>query len=299
MTSMMVSFFSVRVSTPESRDFLEKKYIFLDVDGTLVDYHNHLPESAVQAIHQAQANGHKIYTVTGRSKAEMYKEILDIGFDGYIGGNGSYIESENQVVKEETLTLEDTTKIIHWLNDRNLEFYVEANAGLFGSENFLQRSIPTLQAYSAYKGKSDPSKANAKTTFPDMIYGENLYRKDVNKISFILESYQDYLDCVKFFPEYKVGTWGGAGEKALFGDVALKNITKATAIDELLVYLHADVKNTLAFGDAKVDIPMLEHCQIGVAMGNGGPEIKAMADYITDSVEENGLYHAFEHFNLI
>ena len=62
-----------------------KWHVFIDVDGTLVDYNNHLPESAVQAIREARANGHKVYAVTGRSKAEMYDEILDIGLDGYIG----------------------------------------------------------------------------------------------------------------------------------------------------------------------------------------------------------------------
>lgn len=44
--------------------------IFLDVDGTLTDYENHIPASAVHAIRQARANGHLVYICTGRSKAE-------------------------------------------------------------------------------------------------------------------------------------------------------------------------------------------------------------------------------------
>ena len=55
---------------------MNRHYIFIDVDGTLVSYENELPESAVTAIKLAQKNGHKVYTVTGRSKAEMYEEIL-------------------------------------------------------------------------------------------------------------------------------------------------------------------------------------------------------------------------------
>ncbi len=58
------------------------KLIFLDVDGTLVDYHNHIPESAVKAIRQARENGHLVYVCTGRSKAEMQPELWDIGLDG-------------------------------------------------------------------------------------------------------------------------------------------------------------------------------------------------------------------------
>ncbi|MDN6409707.1 MAG: Cof-type HAD-IIB family hydrolase [Tetragenococcus halophilus] len=272
---------------------------FLDVDGTLVDYHNHLPESAIQAIHQAQENGHQVYTVTGRAKAEMYSYILDIGFDGYIGGNGSYIESKGQVVKEKTLNAEDTQQIVDWLKNCGLEFYLESNNGLFASKNFASRGVKTIQEYIAYKGKPGAKQATTATVFPDMIYGESLYRDDVNKISFILDSYDDYLAAQEKFPSLKVGTWGGSGEKALFGDIALKDIDKAVAIDELLDFLAKNVEDTLAFGDAKVDIPMLEHCQIGVAMGNGGKEIKEMANYITASVEDDGLYEAFEHFQII
>ena len=71
---------------------MSRKIIFLDVDGTLVDYDNRIPESAIQAIRQARGNGHLIYVCTGRSKAEMPQEIWDIGLDGMIGGNGSYVE---------------------------------------------------------------------------------------------------------------------------------------------------------------------------------------------------------------
>lgn len=85
----------------------------------------------------------------------------------------------------------------------------------------------------------------------------------------------------------------------LFGDVGVKGIDKGHAIDVLLDYLHASLEDTFAFGDAKVDIPMLEYCKVGVAMNSGGDEIKAMADYVTDDVDQDGLYKAFVHFGLI
>ncbi|MEE3426101.1 MAG: DUF952 domain-containing protein, partial [Erysipelotrichaceae bacterium] len=55
------------------------KIIFTDVDGTLYDYNGNLPKSAVEAVQKMRANGHKVYLVTGRSKAENKKEIWDIG----------------------------------------------------------------------------------------------------------------------------------------------------------------------------------------------------------------------------
>ena len=77
------------------------------------------------------------------------------------------------------------------------------------------------------------------------------------------------------------------------------DVTKVNAIEHLLDYLSKDVKDTFAFGDAKIDIPMLEYCNVGVAVNSGGDEIKAMADYITDDVDKDGLYNAFKHFGLI
>jgi len=77
---------------------MTRKIIFLDVDGTIIDYDNHIPESAVVAIRKAREKGHLVYVCTGRSKAEMPPEIWDIGFDGMIGGNGSYVEHEGQVI---------------------------------------------------------------------------------------------------------------------------------------------------------------------------------------------------------
>ena len=70
-------------------------------------------------------------------------------------------------------------------------------------------------------------------------------------------------------------------------------------MEALLEYLGASRQDTIAFGDAKIDIPMLEYCAVGVAMGSGGPEIRAMADMVTDGVNEDGLLHAFKKLELI
>ncbi|MCQ9210417.1 HAD family hydrolase [Granulicatella seriolae] len=275
------------------------KVVFLDVDGTLVDYHNRIPESAIKAIRQARQNGHLVYISTGRSKSEVYSEIWDIGLDGMIGGNGSYVEDHGQVIMHQVLSKEDSKNIVDWLKARNLEFYLESNSGLYASQNFEEVGRPTVQAYSKSKGKEDVEHITVRTAFPEMIFGADVYRDDLNKVSFVLNSYQDHLDSKKAFPHLKAGTWGGVGETALFGDLGVENITKAHAIEVLLDHLGASKEDTFAFGDAKIDIPMLDYCEVGVAMGNGGPEIKAMADYITDDVEEDGLWKAFVHFGLV
>lgn len=277
------------------------KIIFLDVDGTIVDYDNHIPNSARQAIRKARENGHLVYVCTGRSKAEMPDDIWNIGFDGMIGGNGSYVEHKGQILQHQLIPYETAKRAVDWLESRGLEFYLESNNGLFASRNFREAARPTLRAYALGKGASEEQVLHmeAEDALHGLVYGGELYRDDLNKISFILHSYQDHLDSKEAFPELKAGTRGGRGEEALFGDLGVKDIHKAYAVDVILQHLGANREDTIAFGDAKVDIPMLEACQIGVAMGNGGPEILAMADLITDDVREDGLYKAFEKLGLL
>lgn len=277
------------------------KIIFLDVDGTIVDYDNHIPDSARQAIRKARENGHLVYVCTGRSKAEMPGDIWNIGFDGMIGGNGSYVEHKGQILQHQLIPYETAKRAVDWLESRGLEFYLESNNGLFASRNFREVARPTLRTYALGKGASEDQVLHmeAEDALHGLIYGGNLYRDDLNKISFILHSYQDHLDSKEAFPELKAGTWGGRGEEALFGDLGVKDINKAHAVDVILHYLHADRIDSIAVSDAKVDIPMLQACQVGVAMGNGGPEILAVADLITDDVGQDGLFKAFEKLDLL
>jgi len=240
-----------------------------------------------------------VYICTGRSKAEIYPELWNIGFDGLIGGNGNYVEDHGHVVMHQLITLEQCRRIVDWLHSRKLEFYLESNNGLFASEEFATKAEPAIREYQKRKGKEHADRATVAAVFPDMIYGGELYRDDLNKVSYLLGSYQDFLDTREQFPDLANGTWGGAGEIALFGDMGVKGITKGNAISHLVDYLGARREDTIAFGDAKIDIPMLEYCEVGVAMGNGGSEIKAMADYITDNAEDDGLYHAFVKLGLI
>ncbi|WP_242970612.1 HAD family hydrolase [Butyricicoccus pullicaecorum] len=270
----------------------------MDVDGTLVDYQGRLPDSARLAVRQARANGHRVYICTGRSRAEIYPFLWEIGLDGMIGGNGSYVEDAGEVILHQMMTAAQCRAVVDWLQARGLPFYLESNSGLYASVDFASGAADAVREYSCRKNGDDGT-MTVQQAFPDMIYDGELYRADVNKISFVLRSIQDYEDAAAAFPDLKAGTWGGSGERALFGDLGVKNITKAHAIDTLLNHLHADRADTIAFGDAKVDIPMLKYCAYGVAMGNGGDEIREMADLVTDDVEQDGLLRAFCRLRLI
>lgn len=277
------------------------KIVFLDVDGTLIDYEAKLPASAAKAVDEARANGHKVYICTGCSKAEILERHL-CDLDGMIGANGGYVEDHNEVIMHQGLSLEDVKHIVDWCNERHLGFYLESNSGIYCNDYMLEQGPETMVKYSLGKGANiEDAKENAKAFIGTFIpvKGEDQYRDDVNKISFILSSYQDHLDSKEEFPQLEANTWGGKGEVALFGDLGPTGITKRHAIEVLMEHLGADFKDTISFGDAKIDLSMFDCCAYNVAMGNGGPEIKEAADYITTDVNDDGLYNAFKYLKLI
>ena len=275
---------------------MRKKIIFLDVDGTLTDYENHIPASAAEAIRKARANGHRVYLCTGRSRAEIYDELWAIGLDGMIGGNGCYAEKHGCVLFHQTLSAAQCRAVVDWLRDRERAFYLECSSGLYASPHFREKGDPVIRLYQQRKGKAGQS---VDQVFPHMIWGACLYRDDVSKISFILEAPDDARQAALAFPALQAGTWGGKGELALFGDLGVPGVDKGKAIERMLAAIGGSIADTIAFGDAAVDVPMLRTCAIGVAMGSGGEQARMAADHVTDDVERDGLAKAFAHFGLI
>ncbi len=279
----------------------DKKIIFLDVDGTLIDYEAKMPESAGKAVDLARANGHLVYLCTGCSKAEIeQRELCEL--DGMIGGNGAYVEDRGEVVMHQGLSKDDVKHIVDWCNERHLGFYLEANSGMYCNDYMLEQGPATMVKYAQGKGASEEDAKKGADNFVNgfiHLQGEDLYRDDVNKISFILSSYQDHLDSKTEFPTLVANTWGGKDEQALFGDLGPTGITKKHAIDVLLKHLNRSVEDTIAFGDAKIDISMFELCNFAVAMGNAGKECKEAADYITTDVNDDGIWNAFKYLKLI
>jgi len=77
------------------------------------------------------------------------------------------------------------------------------------------------------------------------------------------------------------------------------DIHKATAIEILLKHLNIDVKDTIALGDGMNDVEMFEFCTLGIAMGNAKQGLKEIADEITDTHDEGGIYNSFKKYGLI
>lgn len=279
---------------------MKRKIVFLDVDGTLIDYEAKCPDSAKEAVRKAREAGHKVYICTGCSKAEILQRDLP-ALDGMIGGNGAYVEDDGHVVMHQGLTAQQTRDIVDWCRKRGLGLYLESNAGMFCDDNMIVQGPEAMVKYTMGKGADlSQAKDSSSQFLSQMIHlpYEDMGRDDVNKISFILSAYQNHLDSATRFPDLIANTWGGKGEHALYGDLGPAGITKKHAIEVLLTHLGADTADTISFGDAKIDLSMFELCAYNVAMGNGGPEIKAAADLVTADVNDDGLYKAFESLGL-
>ncbi|SBW10882.1 HAD-superfamily hydrolase [uncultured Eubacteriales bacterium] len=269
------------------------KVIFLDVDGTLVNYEGKVPESAVRAVRECQKKGNRVYLTTGRSKAEIYPSLWDIGLDGMIGGNGMYIEERGEVLLDLAMKKEDVVRAVDWMHKNSLGFYLESKNGLFASENLLSK------ACGLFGGDTEENRQRLRAIMPDMIYGGELYRDDVAKISFYLDP--DLLEEARaeFGGTLKVGSWSASGQRQEFGEFALAGMDKVNAIKALLDHLGVDRADTLAFGDAENDIQMVEFCNTGVAMGNAEEGLKAVADHVAAHIDADGLWNAFAKYGLV
>ena len=87
------------------------------------------------------------------------------------------------------------------------------------------------------------------------------------------------------------------GAKA--GEMMMKGVSKGAAIKDFMKSIGEPIENAYAFGDSTNDIEMLKMAGTAIAMGNGAELVKAVADYVTDTVDNDGLYNAMRHYKLI
>lgn len=120
----------------------------------------------------ARANGHRVYLFTGRSRAEIYPNLWQLGVDGVIGSNKSYVEDGAEVVFHQVMDAAVVAEAIQWLTAEDLGYYLECNSGLFGSANLPGRAAAAIGRPHAADGQF------IRDAFPDMIYGDEAIPPD-------------------------------------------------------------------------------------------------------------------------
>ncbi|GGO02323.1 Cof-type HAD-IIB family hydrolase [Saccharibacillus kuerlensis] len=277
------------------------KLVFIDIDGTLVADDGRVPESAIRACQQARANGHLLYLCTGRSKPEIYDVIWEIGFDGLIGAGGGYVECGTNTLYHKQVAPEDVRHMVDFFEENGIDFYLESNDGLYASRHLREHLIRLIYG----DVNSDPDVRERMEASPHpfldaLTYGEqDLYKSDVNKVCFLEGSLPFERIKAEFTGKFEVlqCTVPMFGQNS--GELAVPGVHKAVAIADVLVHLGRSVTDTVAIGDGLNDLEMLQYCAVGIAMGNAREELKAVADHVTGTLEEDGLYHSFVKVGLI
>lgn len=265
-----------------------KKIVFIDVDGTLVLDDQSILESTVKACREAKENGHILFLCTGRSKAELYDNIMEIGFNGMICAGGGYAEADGEMLFHQKVTDEEVRHVVDYFNEHGIDFYIESNGGLYASEHCVENLLNRMQV----EKKEDHVFTNA------LIEGQSLYRSDVNKVCFLQPEvpFEDIIHEFEDSFEVMQCTVPSFGKES--GELAVKGVSKTKAILEVLKHYGMGQADTVAIGDGLNDKDMILYCNVGIAMGNAVEELKQAADYVTDDIEQDGLYHAFQKFHL-
>ncbi len=258
------------------------KAIFFDIDGTLLSFKTHqVPESTQQAFQLLKEKNIKVFVSTGRSYNQL-GHIRYLDFDGYITFNGGYcVTKEQEVIYKKNISQKDIRSLLDYTKKRSdLTFS-------FMSEKEISLNQITPEVLKMYQQVNVP-------TPPIRDYERDFDLDSVMQINVFINPEEEAEFMENVMPNSVASRW-----PPIFADVNPMGQSKKIGIDVFLDHFNIALEETMSFGDGGNDITMLAHTHIGIAMGNANPEVKEIADYITDSVDENGVWNALKHFNII
>lgn len=283
---------------------MNKKIIFFDVDGTLVDVRparEYVPESTIKAVRETRKKGNLCFLCTGRSLAEIYPHILDVGFDGIIGAGGGFVTIGDEMLYHKKVSDNDVHRVVDFFEENDYDYYLESNGGLFASENLVSRldkiTYGDLENDENARKKKEEQPSHFITS---LIEGESMYRSDVNKICFLENKDIPFQTITDHFSDaFNVihCTVPAFGDDS--GELSVVGVNKASAIETLIQHLNIPKENTFAFGDGMNDTDMLEYCHVGIAVGNAKEGLKEIADEVCDDIAKDGIYKAMKKHQLI
>ncbi|MEI0559104.1 Cof-type HAD-IIB family hydrolase [Brachyspira intermedia] len=262
------------------------KAVFFDIDGTLVSFNTHkISDSSKEAIKILKEKGIKVFIASGRAMFQI--DNLDgLDFDGYITINGgSCLVKDNGDYKEiyrVSLDKDDLFALVDYLNKDKFPCTVITSDNLF--INYTGDIISHLYGMANVRVPESRD-------FND--YVPNNYDKILQLNIFVDENKEKYL-MNNVLKNSKSSRWHFS-----FADVNSKYSGKDIGIDKIIEYCGINLSETMALGDGGNDIGMIKHAAIGVAMGNANENVKEIADYITDDVDNDGVYKALKHFNIL
>ena len=260
-----------------------------DIDRTLVapEIGCIAPET-VAALKQLQSKGIKTAIASGRLFSFLQPELLELGIDYFIMSNGCYVtDGSGNILAREALDDMLPDAFSREMIRMDLPFQVRYCMGQHnGNPNCTvqQRMTPIWQKRK-FKGK--PPKAFLEEYVPQP--GES----PICFCGYIPEDL--FGDFVRKFPQL---SFLPVFESPMC-DINPAGVSKATGLLRVCQILKLDISQTIAFGDDRNDLELLEAAGIGVAMGGSLPAVLDAADYVTDTCAELGVVKALRHFGLI
>lgn len=274
------------------------KLIFLDIDGTLtVPGENVPPQSAVRAIREAQAAGHKVFLSTGRNPA-MLAPLLPYGFDGVIACAGGRVICGGEVLFDCPMTNEARDTALQALHESGVFCTIEAADATWGDAN--------LSDFLADQG-ADGS-ANSEIERWRKALSENLGIRPMETYDgspiykiVIMCLHAEQLDGARALLEkdFQFVMQVLAEHGCVNGELVNRQFNKGRGVEIIAQHLGVPLADTIGFGDSMNDIEMLQTTGVSVCMGNGAQPVKDVSDMVCPPVTENGLARAFKDLGLI
>lgn len=269
---------------------MSRKLIFLDVDGTLVDFTMHMPESAREALSIARKRGHLISLCTGRTVTNVYPWLLDFGFDAIVASAGAYVSANDKVIYHSVLANDKVQDMVEVLKEHGACFMLQGINGRYVDEENAKKMRERcmrlgLDIDGALNGLTLVEHPEQMPALESGMYFDADIPVDVMQ-----KEVGNYI---------KITGASFDKDRQMSGEMTKMGVNKATGMQRLMDELKIGREDTIAFGDGPNDVEMLQFAGTGVAMGNAIPAVKQYADMVTDKIDEDGLYHAFERLHLL
>jgi len=258
------------------------KALFFDIDGTLVSFKTHeIPQSTVEALENAHQNGVRVFISTGRPPLFINNlGKIEHMVDGYITTNGAFCYSGDSIISVSPINADDVESVISVCRELDKSCIVVGKS--------------TLSMFNYKKGDAEFFKRLLNA--PD--YGESEDIEDVLKSPVLqltpIVNEKDEPLVTKCLRHVEPSRWC-----PYFFDITAYGVNKAKGMIEIAEKFGFNLSESIAFGDGGNDLSMIKAAGIGVAMGNANEPVKEIADYVTSTVDDDGISNALRHFGII
>jgi len=260
----------------------KKKAVFFDIDGTLWNEKNMIPDSAREAVRKIRGNGNLAFLCSGRCRSYIQDQnLLSIGFDGVVSGCGTMIEYEGETLFYRKLDTELVEKTVNTVRHYGFRPILEGREYLYMDEEEFSED---------YFGKKLKAEMGEKLLSISGEWG----KWEISKLSCAMEE-KGQKECFAALEEY----YDYMVHNVHVVEMVPKGFHKGTGLTKVCELLAIDPADTFAFGDSVNDLGMLQAAGVAIAMGNGSEAARAAADYVTAPLMEDGIWKACKHYGLL